>query len=77
MDVQYVSDNNGHITAIQVSIEDWERLKLIHPDITNIDSPLPKWQTDILDKRLDDIKNHPEHIKPISKLMDILHQDVD
>jgi len=70
MNIQYLSDNDGHVTAVQVSIKDWERLKLVHPEITDLDSPLPDWQKALLDKRLATIEKHPELVKPISSLID-------
>lgn len=72
MNIQYVSDNDGHVTAVQVSIKDWERLKLVHPEITDLDLPLPDWQKTLLDKRLSAMEKNPELIKPISELMNIL-----
>jgi|GEM_PF-6763317 len=39
--VQYLSDDKGQITAVQVAIEDWERLKLVHPEIADIDQKYP------------------------------------
>lgn len=76
MDLQYVSDDRGQITAVQVSIKDWERLKLIHPDIDDMDSSLPEWQKNLLDQRLADMAAHPEKIRPIEELMAILHREV-
>jgi len=77
MNVQYVSDDKGQVTAVQVSIEDWERLKIVHPDIADIGSTLPQWQTDLLDQRLKAIEDHPELVKPISGIMEILDREAD
>jgi len=77
MNVQYLSDDKGHITAVQVAIEDWERLRLVHPDINDIDSELSLWQTQLLDQRLKVIEEHPELVRPISELIDVLNRDAD
>jgi hypothetical protein len=43
-----------------------------YPDVDRIDSVLPQWQKEIIDVRLDDIKNNPDRIKPISDLLEEL-----
>ncbi len=72
MSVQYLSNEKGQITAVQVPIEEWEMIKNKYPDIDHIDSKLPQWHQEIIDDRLDALKNHPELIKPISELMNEL-----
>ncbi len=49
--VQYVSNKNGQITAVQVSIEEWEFIKSKSPDI-ELNLSLPVWQTETIGKRL-------------------------
>lgn len=71
MNVQYLSDDKGHVTAVQVGVEDWQRLKLIHPDIDDTHFELPQWQMQLLDKRLKAIEEYPELVRPISELLDI------
>ncbi|MEO6151312.1 MAG: addiction module protein [Mucilaginibacter sp.] len=72
MNVQYLSNDEGKITAVQLPIKDWERLRNVYPNIDNIDSPLPDWQKELLDKRLQSIEEHPERLKPISGLIELL-----
>ncbi len=77
MNVQYLSDDKGQIKAVQVAIEDWERLKLIHPDIDELNNQLPEWQKKVLDLRLQTIADNPDSLRPISELFDTLDRDVE
>ncbi|MDB4903667.1 MAG: putative addiction module component family protein [Mucilaginibacter sp.] len=72
MKVQYVSDEKGRVTAVQVPIEEWDLIKSKYPDVDNIDTSLPPWQKDLIDARLDDLKNNPDRIRPISELFEEL-----
>ncbi len=44
MSVQYLTNEKGQITAVQVPIKEWERIKNVVPDIDHIDSKMPLWQ---------------------------------
>jgi len=72
MSVQYLSDEQGHITAVQLPIKEWELIKTKYPDISHLDTELPEWQKNIIDARLADIKNNPDRIRPISELFEEL-----
>ena len=72
MSVQYLSNEKGHITAVQVPIKEWEMIKSKYPDIDGIGSALAQWQKDIIDARLDDLQKNPDRIRPISELMEEL-----
>ena len=69
MSIQYLSNENGQVTAVQLPIEDWEKIKSLYPNVDNIDFSLPEWHKEILDKRLQAIVEDPKRIKPISELM--------
>ena len=49
MSVQYLSDEKGRVTAVQVPIKEWEIIKNKYPDVASIDSELPQWQKDIIE----------------------------
>jgi hypothetical protein len=68
MSVQYLSNKNGQITAVQVSISEWEFIKRKYPDIES-DLSLPDWQMELIDNRLKSIKENPETLKPIASLL--------
>ena len=72
MSVQYLSNDKGQVTAVQVPIEEWEMIKSKYPDIDHMDSALPQWHKDLIDARLSSIENNPHKIRPISELMDEL-----
>jgi hypothetical protein len=70
MSVQYVSNKNGKVTAVQLPIKEWEAIKSKYPDVDEVDHEFPQWHKDIIDARLDHIKLNPEKIRPISELWD-------
>jgi hypothetical protein len=72
MNVQYLSDEKGQITAVQVPIKEWEMIKTKYPEVDYIDSQLPQWQKNLIDARLADLKNNPDRIRPISELFEEL-----
>jgi len=72
MSVQYLSDEKGQVTAVQVPIEEWELIKSKCPDIDHLDAEPPQWQQELIDTRLDAIIKNPEKIRPISELMEEL-----
>jgi hypothetical protein len=39
------------------------------------DSEIQKWQMQLLDQRLKAIEEHPELVRPISELLEILNKD--
>lgn len=69
MSIQYLSNENGQVTAVQLPIEEWEKIKSIYPNVDSIDFSLPEWHKVIIDSRLQAIQDNPERIKPISELM--------
>ena len=68
MSVQYLSNKNGQITAVQVPISEWELIKRKYPDI-ELDLSLPDWQMELIDTRLKSIEENPERVKPIAGLL--------
>ncbi|PWG79316.1 addiction module protein [Pararcticibacter amylolyticus] len=72
MDLQFLSDGRGRTTAVQMSLEDWERIKSLYPDIEYLSGDLPAWQKDLLDMRLKAIAENPDRIRPGSELFDEL-----
>jgi len=72
MSIQYLSNEKGQVTAVQVPIKEWEMIKNKYPDIDRIASQLPQWHKEIKDTRLEDLKNNPERLRPISDLMEEL-----
>ncbi len=71
MSLQYLQDNNGNTTAVVVPIEEWNRFTEKYKDLEE----LPQWQKNIIDQRLDLIKNHPEELVPLDDFMKELDTD--
>ena len=67
MSVQYLSNKDGQITAVQVPINEWELIKSKYPDIES-NLSLPEWQKELIDNRLESIKKNPERLKQIAGL---------
>ncbi|TSD66967.1 addiction module component CHP02574 family protein [Inquilinus sp. KBS0705] len=72
MSIQYLSDEKGQVTAVQLPIEEWELIKIKYPDVDHLDAKLPQWHKDLIDARLDAIEKNPQLIRPISELLDEL-----
>lgn len=75
MKTQIIKDHKGKPTGVFIPMQDWEYIKSCYPEIEKIDKDIPKWQKDILDQRLKDIKDDPEQLLPIDKLFDVLDRE--
>lgn len=69
MSLQYLSNEKGQVTAVQVPIEEWELLKSKYPDLDAIDNDLSVWQKDLINTRLSAINQNPDRILPIDSLI--------
>ena len=69
MSLQYLSDENGQIVAVQVPIKDWEILRNKYPGIEAPVSALPDWQNELIDARLNSIEENPDRVLPIDSLL--------
>jgi hypothetical protein len=77
MSLQYISDNSGHTTAVIIPIEEWNIMRGEYPGIETIESELPQWQKDIIDKNLKEIADNPQCLRPIEELFNELDSEVD
>jgi hypothetical protein len=75
MSVNYVSDNSGQTIAVQISIEDWKRIKDKYPDVDELDGPLAEWQKQLIDQRLEAIAQNPDRLRPIDELFSELDKE--
>jgi hypothetical protein len=75
MSVNYLSDSSGNTIAVQISIEDWKRIKDKYPDVDELDGPLPEWQKQLIDKRLEAIAENPDRLRPIDELLNELDNE--
>jgi hypothetical protein len=69
MSLQYLSDENGHIVAVQVPMKEWEILRNKYPEIEAPVLDLPDWQKELIDSRLKSIEENPGRVLPIDSLM--------
>lgn len=76
MSVQYLSDKEGQIIAVQVPIDEWRIIRSKHPDIES-DASIPEWQRRLIDERLSAIEKNPGRILPIDGLIEELDKDQD
>ena len=72
LDKQILKDQQGSPMGVFIPIKSWNNLILQYPDIETLDTDLPQWEKDFIDKRLDMIQRNPERLKPIEKLFNIL-----
>jgi hypothetical protein len=77
MSVNYVSDSSGETIAVQISIDDWQKIKNKYPDVDSIDGNIPQWQRDMLDKRMKAIQDNPNSIKDIEGLFEELDKKME
>jgi len=75
MSLQYLSDENGHVVAVQLPIDEWEELKRKYPDLEASNYNLPDWQKQLIDARLQFINEDPSRILPIDSLIAELDQE--
>jgi hypothetical protein len=71
MNLQYLQDNQGNTTAVVVPIEEWNKFTEKYNDLED----LPQWQKNIIDQRLDFMKNHPDELVPLEDFMKELDTD--
>jgi len=72
MTLQYITDDNGRRTAVQVPIEEW---KAIQKQLAEKNPAVPQWQKDLLDQRLKEAKENPESLLDFDAAMDELLND--
>jgi len=68
LDKQILKDQKGTPMGVFIPIQSWNDLIVQYPDIENLDTNLPQWEKDFIDKRLDMVQRYPERLKPIETL---------
>ena len=76
MKLQVLQDNMGKPTGVFVPMEDWTLIKANYPDVENLDTDIPQWEKDMIDSRLEAIAQNPDHLKPISGLIEELRRKI-
>lgn len=74
MSIQYLSNEHGQITAVQLPIEEWEKIINLYPEVESIDSSLPEWHKEVLDTRLQSLSENRNKTAPLSALIKELDQ---
>ena len=69
---QIVKDQQGTPMGVFIPIQSWNNLIVQYPDIATLDTDLPQWEKDFIDKRLDVAQRYPERLKPVEMLLDTL-----
>ena len=46
-----------------------------YPDADELDGPLPEWQKQLIDQRLEAIAQNPDRLRPIDELFDELDKE--
>jgi hypothetical protein len=77
MSLQYLSDETGHVVAVQLPIEEWEQLKNKYPDLEAPAYAIPDWHKELIDTRLQAINENPDRILPIDSLIEELDREVE
>jgi hypothetical protein len=58
--------------GVFIPIQSWNNLIIQYPDIETLDTELPQWEKDFIDKRLDMAQHYPERLKPVEMLIETL-----
>lgn len=61
MPAQYTYDANGNPVGVFIPINDWNSITEKYSDIEDI----PEWEKNLIDQRLEYIKNHRDQLIPI------------
>ena len=69
LDRQFLKDRQGTPMGVFIPIQSWNNLLFQYPDIETLDSDLPQWEKDFIDKRLDMAQHYPERLKPVEMLL--------
>ena len=69
---QIIKDQIGVPMGVFIPIQSWNTLITQYPDIVTLDTDLPQWEKDFIDRRLDMTQQYPERLKPIEKLLETL-----
>jgi len=77
MSLQYLSDETGHVIAVQLPIEEWEQLKSKYPDLEAPAYVIPSWHKELIDSRLQAINENPDCVLPIDSLIEELGREVE
>ncbi|MFC3417252.1 addiction module component CHP02574 family protein [Algoriphagus hitonicola] len=72
MKLQIVKDSKGKDTGVFIPFEDWIAIKQIYPEIEIADQELSQWEKDLIDQRLEKIKNDPKSLKAGQELIEEL-----
>ena len=75
MSLQYLSDENGQVVAVQLPINEWEQLKRKYPDLEASNYMLLDWQKQLIDLRLQSISEDPSRLLPIDSLIEELDRE--
>jgi hypothetical protein len=71
MPLHYVSDNSGNTVAVQIPIDEWNRITEKYAGIED----LPLWQKNIVDQRLQAVAENPGSIKNVDDLLKELDKE--
>ncbi|EKB49334.1 hypothetical protein B879_02089 [Cecembia lonarensis LW9] len=67
-----IQDSNGEDMGVFIPIKDWLAIKNLYPDIEEISKDLPKWEKDLIDRRLEEISQNPERLIEGKKIFEEL-----
>ena len=67
-DRQILKDQQGSPMGVFIPIKSWNNLICQYPDIETLDTDLPQWEKDFIDKRLNMAQRNPERLKTMEFL---------
>jgi hypothetical protein len=72
LDRQVLKDQQGVPMGVFIPMQSWNNIIFQYPDIEALDTDLPQWEKDFIDKRLDMAQSNPKRLKPVEMLLKTL-----
>ena len=69
---QILKDQQGMSMGVFIPMQTWNNIVFQYPDIEMLDSNIPQWEKDFIDKRLDTAQHYPERLLPVEMLFEML-----
>jgi hypothetical protein len=76
MNLQVIHDARGNDAGVFIPMDDWMFIKINYPDIDHLNTDIPDWKKQLIDKRLECIAQNPERIRSGEELFEELDCDI-
>lgn len=74
MNLQYITDSEGHTTGVFIPIKEWNDLKSKFIGLDKEIDEIPEWHKEIVRERLENYKKNPQQLNDFDSAMDDLEK---